>query len=155
MFFLLRYKLDQIRLLNLVHNLLYAGYKIFPTEKKMFRTKSLVVFAVVLLLAVASSAFALNVPELRQQMWTWSTLEAVIHESSPVISPTEAENCIAEARAKISKMVAEIKTPEEMAKGREVASEFISMNDYEEEVGHALNRMLDMQEKYLKAHREL
>lgn len=121
----------------------------------MFRTKNLVVFAVVFLLAVASSAFAINVPELRQQMWTWSTLEAVLHESSPVISPTEAYNCIEEARAKISKMVAEIKTLEEMAKAREVAKEFINMQDYEEEVGHALNKMLDKQEKYLKAHREL
>ncbi len=125
----------------------------------MFRTKKLVVFAVVFLLAMASSAFALNVAELRQQMWTWSSLEAVLHESNhmggSVISPVEAENCINEARNKICKMVSDIKTAEEMAKAREVAQEFISMYDHEEEVGLALNKLLDMQEKYLQAHREL
>ncbi len=125
----------------------------------MFRTKNVLVFAVVLLLAVASSAFALDVKELRQQMWTWSSLEAVLNESThmggSVISPVEAENCINEARAKISKMVADIKTAEELAQGREVANEFVSMHDHEEEVGIALNKLLDMQEKYLKAHQEL
>jgi len=119
----------------------------------------MVVFAVVFLLAMASSAFALNVAELRQQMWTWSSLEAVLQESNhmggSIISPVEAENCINEARNKICKMVSDIKTAEEMAKAREVAQEFISMYDHEEEVGLALNKLLDMQEKYLQAHREL
>ncbi|HNX74425.1 MAG TPA: hypothetical protein PLM07_16165 [Candidatus Rifleibacterium sp.] len=129
----------------------------------MFRTKKVVVFAVVFLLAIASSAFALNVAELRQQMWTWSSLESVLHDathsggygSSPVVSPQEADKCIAEAREKISKMVADIKTAEELAQARAVAAEFISMDDFEEEVGVSLNKLLDRQEKFLKAHQEL
>ena len=129
----------------------------------MFRTKKVVVFAVVFLLAIASSAFALNVADLRQQMWTWSSLEAVLHEathsggygSSPVVSPQEADKCIAEAREKISKMVADIKTAEEMAQARAVAAEFVSMDGFEEEVGVSLNKLLDRQEKFLKAHQEL
>jgi len=125
----------------------------------VFRTKKLVVFAVVFLLAMASSAFALNVAELRQQMWTWSSLEAVLQESNhmggSVISPVEAENCIYEAVNKITKMVSDIKTADEMAKARAVADEFINMGDHEEEVGLSFNKMLDKQENFLKAHREL
>ncbi len=125
----------------------------------MFRTKKLVVFAVVFLLAIASSAFALDVAELRQQMWTWSSLEAVLQESSQmggsVISPVEAENCIIEAVNKITKMVSEIKTTEDMTKARTVADEFIKMDGHEEEVGLSLSKMLDKQEKFLKAHQEL
>ena len=125
----------------------------------MFRTKKMVVFAVVFLLAMASSAFALNVADLRQQMWTWSSLEAVLQESNhmggSVISPVEAENCIYEAVNKITKMVSNIKTADEMAKARAVAAEFINMGDHEEEVGLSFNKMLDKQENFLKAHREL
>ncbi len=125
----------------------------------MFRTKKVVVFAVVCLLAMASAAFALNVAELRQQMWTWSSLEAVLHETQTsgggVISPVEAENCIAEAYAKISKMVSEIRTADEMTKARAAADEFVGMDGYEEEVGRSLHKMLDNQEKYLKAHLEI
>ncbi|MDD3148742.1 MAG: hypothetical protein PHD82_15715 [Candidatus Riflebacteria bacterium] len=133
----------------------------------MFRTKKMMVFAVVCLLAMASAAFALNVAELRQQMWTWSSLEAVLHEAThmhggpdglgamPVLSPQEADKCIAEARNKISKMVADIKTAEEMTKARAVATEFVDMQGFEEEVGRSLHKLLDLQEKYLKAHLEL
>jgi len=125
----------------------------------VFRTKKLVVFAVVFLLAIASSAFALDVAELRQQMWTWSSLEAVLQESNhmggSVISPVEAENCIIEAVNKITKMVSEIKTADEMAKARATANEFINMDGHEEEVGLSLSKMLDKQEKFLKAHQEL
>ena len=125
----------------------------------MFRTKKMVVFAVVFLLAMASSAFALNVADLRQQMWTWSSLEAVLQESNhmggSVISPVEAENCIYEAVNKITKMVSDIKTADEMAKARAVANEFINMDGHEEEVGLSLSKMLDKHEKFLKAHQEL
>lgn len=129
----------------------------------MFRTKKVLVFAVVCLISMASAAFALNLVELRQQMWTWSSLEAVLHDathmggygSSPVVSPQEADKCIGEARAKISKMVADIATSKEMLQARAVADEFVGMQDFEAEVGKSLHKLLDMQEKYLKAHREL
>lgn len=128
----------------------------------MFRSTKLVVLAVVLLLTMASSAFALDKVTLNQQMWTWSSLEAVLSESShyngsnpPVIDPKEAEQCIEDAKAKISKIVADIATVEELAEARTIANDFVNMMDKEEEVGIALNKMLDMQEKYLKAHRDL
>lgn len=126
----------------------------------MFRTKKAVVFAVVFLLAIASSAFALNVQQLRQEMWTWSSLEAVLHEAThlggfgaPVVGPQEADKCIAEARAKICKMVSEIETSEEMLKARAVADEFVDMHDFEEEVGRSLHKLLDMHEKFINSHR--
>lgn len=131
----------------------------------MFRSTKLVVFAVVFLLALASSAFALDTVTLRQQMWTWSSLEAVISESThmggefgptpPVVDIKEAWQCIEDARARICKIVADIRTAEEMAEARKVADEFVSMLDKEEEVGRSLHRLLDMQEKYLKVHRDI
>ena len=127
----------------------------------MFRSTKSVVFVVVLLLTVASSAFALDVKALNQQMWTWSQLESVLQSAShggsypPVVEPQEAMRCIEEAKAKICKMVADIATAEELSQAREKANEFVSMGDYEEEVGIALNKLLDRQEKYLNAHREL
>lgn len=128
----------------------------------MFKSTKLVVLAVVLLLAVASSAFALDKVALNQQMWTWSSLEAVLSESShnygghpPVIDPKEAELGIEEAKAKICKMVSGIETKEELLEARKIANEFVSMQDKEEEVGLALNKLLDAQEKYLKAHHDI
>ena len=126
----------------------------------MFKSIKLAVFAAALLLVVASSAFALDMKDLNQQMWTWSQLEAVLQESShsnypPVVEPQEAYRCIEEAKAKIVKIVAAIATADELSEARKKAAEFVSMGDFEKEVGIALNKLLDKQEKYLNAHREL
>lgn len=125
----------------------------------MFRIKSTLVLAIMLLLALASSAMALDIPTLRQNMWVWSSLESVLHDSHgsghgipPVVPPAEAQDEIEKARAIISKIVASIDNAKDMAEARAVAAEFVSMSDHEEEVGKSLHKLLDMQEKYLKAH---
>ncbi|KAF1082850.1 MAG: hypothetical protein GQF41_0617 [Candidatus Rifleibacterium amylolyticum] len=126
----------------------------------MFRTKSLLVFAVVMMLTLASSLMALDTVTLRQNMWMWSQCQAVLNESlhfnfghTPVISPEECYNEIEKARGIICKIVADITTEKDMREARAVADEFKNMMDCEEEVGLALHKLLDMQEKYIKAHR--
>ncbi|PKL44378.1 MAG: hypothetical protein CVV41_07005 [Candidatus Riflebacteria bacterium HGW-Riflebacteria-1] len=125
----------------------------------MFRTKSLLVFAVVMMVALTSSVMALDTVTLRQNMWMWSQCEAVLAESlhfnfghTPVISPEECYNEIEKARMIISKIVAEIASEKDMLEARAVADEFASMLDKEEEVGKTLHKLLDMQAKYIKAH---
>ncbi|MBU1105247.1 MAG: hypothetical protein KKB51_01165 [Candidatus Riflebacteria bacterium] len=123
----------------------------------MFR-KSIIVFAVVMMVALTSSAMALDVPTLRQNMWMWSSLEAVLSESMgssypPVVSPEECHREIEKARMIICKIVSEISTEKDMTEARTVADEFVSMFDHEKEVGITLHKLLDMQEKYIKAHR--
>ncbi|PKL47996.1 MAG: hypothetical protein CVV42_10965 [Candidatus Riflebacteria bacterium HGW-Riflebacteria-2] len=126
----------------------------------MFRTKSLLVFAVVLMVTLTSSVMALDTVTLRQNMWMWSQCQAVLNESlhfnfghTPVISPDECYNEIEKARGIICRIVAEITSEKDMREARAVADEFKNMMDCEEEVGLALHKLLDMQEKYIKAHR--
>ena len=121
--------------------------------------KSMIVFAVVMMVALTSSAMALDVLTLRQNMWVWSSLEAVLSESlsfnfghTPVVSPDECYREIEKARMIISKIVAEISTEKDMGEARAVADEFVNMLDHEKEVGETLHKLLDMQEKYIKAH---
>lgn len=141
--------------------MLLATYKINHPEKfKVFRTKSLLVFAVVVMVTLTSSVMALDTVTLRQNMWMWSQCEAVLNESlhfnfghTPVISPDECYEEIEKARGIICKIVADITTEKDMREARAVADEFKNMMDCEEEVGLALHKLLDMQEKYIKAHR--
>ena len=103
---------------------------------------------------------ALDTVTLRQNMWMWSQCQAVLNESlhfnfghTPVISPDECYNEIEKARGIICRIVAEITSEKDMREARAVADEFKNMMDCEEEVGLALHKLLDMQEKYIKAHR--
>lgn len=123
--------------------------------------KHLKVFAVMLLVFVSCSVFALDTVTLRQNMWKWSSLEAVIDESlhfnfghqyTPVVSLDEAYIEIENARMEISKIVAGIDTAKEMLEARTVADEFKNMYGHEAEVGKTLHKLLDMQEKYIKVH---
>lgn len=114
----------------------------------------------ILLFLTAISASAANLQEMRQQMWTWSQLEAVIHEAThspfpgsvPAVDPKEAYECIDQAQKRIAAIIASIATAEELAHARAMAREFIDMGDKEEDVGHAVNRLLDRQEKFMQAH---
>ncbi len=119
------------------------------------------VFAVILLVFISNSVFAIDEVNLRQNMWKWSSLEAVISESlsfnfghhyTPVVSIEEAYQEIENARMEVSKIVAGIETAKDMAEARAVAEEFKSMYGHEAEVGKTLHKLLDMQEKYLKIH---
>lgn len=127
----------------------------------MFRNKISIVFAILLFVAFSTAAMALDTLTLRQNMWKWSSLEAVLSESlsfnfghhyTPVVSPEEAYNEIENARMEISRIVAGIDNSKDMAEARTVADEFKSMSGHEEEVGKTLHKLLDMQEKYLKVH---
>jgi hypothetical protein len=127
----------------------------------MLRNKSARVFAVIFMLAIASSVMALDILTLRQNMWKWSSLEAVINESlsfnfghhyTPVVPIDEAYIEIEAARTEICKIVAGIDNSKDMEEAREVADEFQKMLGHEAEVGNALDKLLDMQEKYIKVH---
>ncbi len=143
--------------------MLFASSSIqnYHLEKyKVFRTKSLLVFAVVMMVALTSSVMALDTITLRQNMWMWSQCQAVLDEAlhfnfghTPVISPNECYEEIEKARTIICKIVADITTEKDMQEARAVADEFKNMMGCEEEVGLALHKLLDMQEKYIKAHR--
>lgn len=116
--------------------------------------------SLIALLLCSTAAFAANIAEMRQQMWTWSQLEAVVFEAThtcnpdymPVVDLKEAYELIDQAQKSISKNIASITTANELAQARALAREFIEMGDKEEEVGIAVNRLLDQQEKFLQAH---
>lgn len=121
------------------------------------------VLGVVLFLVLSSvAAFAVDFKDLNRCMWTWSSLEAVLSEAAhahsggymPAVDPKEASEIIADMQQRIDRIIAEIKTPEDMAAARKLANEFVDMRDKEEEVGRAVNRLLDRQEKYLQAHKD-
>ncbi|MFZ2959547.1 MAG: hypothetical protein WA705_21885 [Candidatus Ozemobacteraceae bacterium] len=124
--------------------------------------KKLVLVTVLFFLLTSVSAFADNFKDMNRFMWTWSSLEAVVCEAAhahsgnyvPVVDLDEAYATIEDMQNRISKIIAEIKTPEEMSAARKLADEFVKMQDKEEEVGRAVNKLLDRQEKFLQAHKE-
>jgi hypothetical protein len=123
--------------------------------------KKFFIVAVIFVMALSSSLLAIDTLTLRQNLWKWASLEAVINESlhfnfghhyTPVVSIDEAYREIEAVRMDVSRSVAAIETVEEMRLAREVADEFKNMFGHEAEVGKTLHKLLDMQEKYLKAH---
>ncbi|MDN5279546.1 MAG: hypothetical protein PWR01_3511 [Clostridiales bacterium] len=127
----------------------------------MFKLKTVAVFALIAILFTAGSVFALDTLTLRQNMWKWASLEAVLSESlhfnfghhyTPVLSPEEAYNEIELVRSDISKTVASIDNDKDMMQAREVADYFQNMHGHEAEVGKTLHKLLDMQEKYISIH---
>ena len=114
-----------------------------------------------IMLLAAYSVMALDTVSLRQNMWRWASLETKIsggldfdfgNNQDPMISTEEAYQALDEVRQKVSLIVASIKTEKEMQEARVVAKEFSAMFNKHAEVGKALGKLLDMQEKYLSAH---
>ena len=118
----------------------------------MKNLKKLVLFTVLFIVLSVVSAFADGIKDMSKYMWTWSTMEAVLHEVNPNIPPVEAENLIYDSKNRLSIIIAGIDTLEGLIPARKLANDFVSMGGYEEEVGQIVNRMLDLQEKFLQVH---
>ncbi|MBF0409076.1 MAG: hypothetical protein HQM10_17135 [Candidatus Riflebacteria bacterium] len=120
----------------------------------MKNLKNLVLFTVLFIVLSVVSAFADGVKDMSKYMWTWSTMETVLHEVNPSVPPVEAENLIIDSMNRLNKIIAAIATLEDLIPARKIANEFLSMGGFEEEVGAAVNRMIDRQEKFLQAHNQ-
>lgn len=127
----------------------------------MNKARMIGMITLLIMLLAAYSVMALDTVSLRQNMWRWASLETKIsggldfdfgNNQDPMISTEEAYQALDEVRQKVSLIVASIKTEKEMQEARVVAKEFSAMFNKHAEVGKALGKLLDMQEKYLSAH---
>lgn len=120
----------------------------------MTGSRKLMMVVLSFLMLSAVSVFAGTIQDLSKHLWAWSTMEEVLDETMPPISPKEAEETILKAQAEISIIIAGIKTSDEMLAARRIADEFVNMGEKQEEVGRALHRLLDRQGNFLEAHRQ-